>query len=207
MGLDIKRIQSFEEWKKRKLLVLHMETRFLDVESCLRMSEVPFYALSCEDDKLEEKIKKLKTEISGLIITGSRKKHEDLPGVPEFVLDLDIPILGLCYGNEWLIQMLGGKIIECNPPMGEYSEVEAVFENSIIFQGIDISQKIIVTMAHNYMIGELPLGCKKIASTKLTPIAGFENAEKRLFGLQFHPEKGYLGEPIFSNFYDYCLGE
>lgn len=67
--------------------------------------------------------------------------------------------MGLCYGNEWLIQMLGGKIIECNPPMGEYSEVEAVLENSIIFQGINTSQKIIVTMAHIYMAGELPLGC------------------------------------------------
>lgn len=52
-----------------------METRFLDVESCLRMSEISFYALSCEDDKLEEKIKKIKTEISGLIITRSRKKN------------------------------------------------------------------------------------------------------------------------------------
>ena len=51
------------------------------------------------------------------------------------------------------------------------------------------------------MIGELSSDCKKIASTRLTPIAGFENIKKGIFGLQFHPEKGFIGEIIFKNFF------
>lgn len=204
MGLDLKRIQSYEKWEKRKLLVLHMETRNLDVESCLRLADIPFMALNCEDSKLRTKIKDLEDQICGIVITGSVKLNEELPGVPEFIIKLKTPILGLCYGNEWLGQMLGAKVVECNPPMGEYSEVEGTLYDSVLFKGIDISNKVILTMAHSYMLNDAPKGCKKIASTKLTPMAGFENNNKKIYGLQFHPEKGLYGDIVFKNFFKIC---
>ena len=204
MGLDLKRIKSFEDWNRRKLLVIHMETRNLDVEACLRISAIPFYAIMYNMKDLNKKIEEIKPEITGIIITGSIKNREKYPDLPDTVTKLNVPILGICYGNEWLARKLGGKIIECNAPVGEYSEVEAELEESILFEGIDTSAKTIVTMAHKYMMNDLPKGCRKIASTKLTPIAGFENLSKKVFGLQFHPEKGYLGGIVFKNFFNYC---
>lgn len=204
MGLDLKRIKSYEAWNRRKLLVIHMEARNLDVESCLRLAAIPFYAIMYNMKDLNQKIQELKPEITGIVITGSLKNGEQFPDLPDTVIKLNVPILGLCYGNEWLARKMGGKIIECNAPMGEYSEVEANLEESLLFKGIDVTRKTIVTMAHKYMMNDLPKGCRKIASTKLTPIAGFENLSKRLFGLQFHPEKGFMGDLIFKNFFNYC---
>lgn len=203
MRLDLKRLKSFKDWDKTKILVIHMETKNLDVESCLKMSYVPFYSISYHEKDLKEKIDSEISNISGIIITGSRTKGKELPDLPHFMVGVK-PILGLCYGNEWACHILGGKLSECNPPMGEYSEVEAVFSECPLFNGIDISESIIVTMAHNYMISELPEGCDVIASTRMTRIAGFQNLQNHVFGLQFHPEKGFLGEIIFKNFYDYC---
>jgi GMP synthase (glutamine-hydrolysing) len=203
MALDLKRIKAFEEWKNNKILVIHMETPMLDVETCLKMSYIPFDTVSYQTENLENRLRVISKEIVGIIITGSRKKGDELPDLPNTVINLGIPVLGMCYGNEWLASMLGSEIVNCNPPFGEHSDVEASLFNSILFKGIE-QEETIVTMAHDYMIGKLSDGCKKIASTRLTSIAGFENIKKGIFGLQFHPEKGFLGEIIFKNFFKFC---
>lgn len=166
-----------------------METKFLDVESCLTAEGIPFLAISFDESGLEKKITKELKSSCGIIITGSRKLHEDLPGIPDTILSSGLPILGLCYGYEWLGYMLGAKLIECNPPLGEHSEVEAKLHPSILFDGLDTKDLVFVTMAHNYMLEDLPQGSRLIASTKKTPIAGFESTERSIFGLQFHPER------------------
>jgi GMP synthase (glutamine-hydrolysing) len=203
MSQFIKRVKSFKEWSDKKLIVIHMETLMLDVETCLKMARIPFEAISYRSEEFIEKLESLSKHSIGIVITGSRTKGEKLPELPFKIIDLGIPILGLCYGNEWLAYELGAEIIDCNPPLGEQSEVDVILYDSILFEGIE-SMETIATMAHFYMIKDLPPGCKKIASTDLCPIAGFENIEERMFGLQFHPEKGYLGDIIFKNFYNYC---
>lgn len=204
MTFDLKRIKSYHQWTNKKILVIHMITHFLDVESCLLMAKIPFETISFESDDFIDKIRKESKHAVGIIITGSIKKGDELPELPQEVLDLGVPILGLCYGNEWLGKYLGGQIVECNPPIGEKSEVRVDLGDSILFKGIKNDEDIFVTMAHDYMIGKLGPGCKKIASTKLTPIAGFENLKRRIFGLQFHPEKGFLGDIVFKNFFKFC---
>lgn len=203
MSVYLKRLKSYKDWKENKILVIHMITPMLDVETCLNMSKIPFEAISIESNNFELEIRKNIKESSGIIITGSRKKGDLLPGLPDIVTEVGLPILGICYGNEWLCQILDGSLIECNPPIGEHSEVECILGDSLLFKGIKDKEQI-VTMAHDYMISELPIGSKSIASTDLTPISGFELLSKKMFGLQFHPEKGYLGELIFSNFFKYC---
>lgn len=205
MGTELKRIKSFGEWTSKKILVIHMETKNLDVESCLKASKIPFFAVGYKHKDFEGQIREAIPHVIGLIITGSHKSGEDFPDPPKLLIELGLPVLGLCYGNEWIARKLGGKIIECNPPLGEFSEVEVKLEKSLLFQGIDTSDKTIVTMAHKFMLNDLPKDSKLIASTGLTPIAGFENLKKGIFGLQFHPEKGFLGEIVFSNFYKFCL--
>ena len=75
----------------------------------------------------------------------------------------------------------------------------------MIFNGIDISQEQMVKMEHYKMLDKIPPGAKLIASTNMTPIAGFHHKEKEVWGLQFHPEKDWSGEIIFKNFYQHCL--
>ncbi|NBU97683.1 MAG: hypothetical protein EBS19_05600 [Spirochaetia bacterium] len=202
MSIDLKRIKSFKQWSTDKMLVIHMETPFLDVETCLKMTGIPFKSILYNSSDFLELFNKGIKESIGIIITGSRKKGKELPHLNIGINDL--PMLGMCYGNEWLAYYLGCNIVDCNHPIGEHSEVEAILYNSLLFNGIS-DKETIVTMAHDYMIGELGPGCEKIASTNLTPIAGFQNIERGIFGLQFHPEKGYLGEIIFRNFYRFCL--
>lgn len=202
--LGLTRVPPFKSWIKRKILVLHMEAPALDVETCLKMSEIPFISLPYDEKDIKEDITTILDECFGVIITGSRKVKEKLPPLPGIILDSNLPHLGLCYGCEILGIHMGASVIECNPPIGEYSEVDITLYPSLLFKGLDIRSDEIVTMAHSYMLNEAPPGCDVIASTKKTPIAGFECPSKGIFGLQFHPEKGWLGEIIFKNFYNFC---
>jgi GMP synthase-like glutamine amidotransferase len=202
--VNITRIPPFQEWKKRKLLVIHMEAPHLDVETCLKLARIPFSVLEFDDEKLINKIKTQLNECIGIIITGSINYGQELPAVPNMVMEAKVPKLGLCYGCEELGQFLGANIIDCNPPLGEKSEVAAKLEKCVLFDGIDTDDQTMVTMAHDNMIDKVPDGCRVIASTDLTPVAGFECPDMGIFGLQFHPEKGWLGDIIFKNFFNFC---
>ena len=78
MGIDLKRLKSYQNWKTDKLLVIHMITPMLDVETCLNMSKIPFEAISISDNNFELNIRKHLNESVGVIITGSRKKDGNL---------------------------------------------------------------------------------------------------------------------------------
>lgn len=201
----LSRIKSYKEWEGNKLLVIHMNTPFLDVESCLKLAEIPFTSIYYKDHDFKNKINRKIEDSIGIVITGSRLKGEThQESILNPILEMDIPKLGLCFGCEILAKHIGATIVKCNPPMGEFSEAQCQLENSVLFEGIQTPTSTIVTMAHNYMIGALPLSCESIASTDLTPIAGFQSINKKSFGLQFHPEKGWLGDIVFRNFQKYC---
>lgn len=201
--LDIKRIPPFEKWKKDKILVMHMEAPHLDVEDCLRTSEIPFTEIAYDTPNLDEKLNHLMNECFGVIITGSLKSGQVYPDVPKIVIESNFPKLGLCYGCEVLGMSLGSDLEKCNE-IGEFGEVECTLRPSELFRGIDVDQKVPVYMAHHLMLDSIPKGSKIIASTEETPIAGFENLERKMFGLQFHPEKDWMGEIVFKNFYEIC---
>jgi len=201
----ISRIKSYKEWENKKILVIHMNTPFLDVESCLKLKKIPFSSIYYRDDNFSS-ISKLELDKSvGIIITGSRIKGET--GQEEIlsnILKSDLPKLGLCFGCEILAKNLGASIVRCNPPMGEFSESQCDLMESLLFRGIETPTSTIVTMAHKYMIGSLPAKCDVIAKSDMTPIAGFECLSEKTFGLQFHPEKGWMGDIVFENFYNFC---
>ena len=182
------KIIGFEKWNSRKLFVLHMETPLHDVENKLGLKNIPFDERTCEEKDLDEVWNSIKDEYCGVIISGSRKWQEELPPVPLNILSTDKPLLGICYGNEMLGLHLGSKIIDCEKP-GEHSEVIGKLFPSVLFKGMDLEVDHILTMAHDYMLDSVPNGCKIIAQTNMTPIAGFECLSRRKWGIQFHPEK------------------
>lgn len=199
-------IQNYQNWKKRNLLVLKMMTTSNLVETSLQTLGIPFIEYDCvKETNLASKWEKDKELCCGVIITGSLT-DDDLKLDPSFPLDIieNLPVLGICYGHEFIGEILGAEIVECNPPVGEFGPTKVDLLKDELFKGLDIKEDWIVTMRHDKMLKELPNGAKLIAKTDLTPIAGFHHKEKRYWGIQFHPEKDWLKDVVFKNFYEIC---
>ena len=196
---------SYQGWLRRKILVIHMSTLHVDVEKELEVCHIDFDSWKFEDINIEEAWESDGKRYCGIIITGSLLPHDVMPPLPDVIFHSGIPVLGLCYGHEIMGVHLGSNLVQCNGDLGEFSEVEIELMDSILFSGLDTSKNQSSVMAHHLMLDSLPNGTKLIAKTSMTPIAGFESIDGLLFGLQFHPEKSWLGQIIFNNFYLHCI--
>jgi GMP synthase (glutamine-hydrolysing) len=117
------------------------------------------------------------------------------------VLDLDTPILGICYGMQLIAHLRGGKVI---PGIREYGRADiTIKENSGVFEGFQNGEHMTVWASHGDHIDEAPPGFVTTASTETLPVAGFRAADgRKLYGVQFHPEVAHTprGAEIISNF-------
>ena len=168
------------------------------VRKCNVYSEVVPYNISIE--KIKEKNPK------GIIFTGGPASvyGEDSPKCSEEIFNLGIPVLGICYGMQLMAHTLGGKVTSANTR--EYGETNVNLDNtSPLFQGFNNTN--IFLMSHTDYVEKVPDGFKKIADTPVCPIAGMENSERKLYGIQFHPEvnNSKNGIQVIKNFlYNVC---
>lgn len=137
----------------------------------------------------------------GIIFTGGPNSVylENSPQVDKEVFELGIPILGICYGAQLMAYTIGGKVETATSR--EYGKTETLYDNnSILFNGL--KDKDISWMSHGDYISKLPDGFKVAAHSDTCPYAAFENADKKLFGLQFHPEVNHTinGVKMLHNF-------
>jgi GMP synthase (glutamine-hydrolysing) len=144
----------------------------------------------------------------GIILSGSPSSvyDDDAPAVHRHLFDLNIPILGICYGMQLMTHLLGGEVIKASEK--EYGKVQIVIDDpSGIFEGFGRrGTRHHVWMSHGDRIEVLPPGFKRIARSKNSPIAAMKGREM-LFGLQFHPEVVHTprGIEILRNFlYEVC---
>ena len=146
-------------------------------------------------DEIKEKAYK------GIIFTGGPNSvyDETSPHYSNDILNLNIPILGICYGDQLLAYMSGGKIISAKNN-SEYGKTELIVKEGRLFA--DIPSKSICWMSHTDYIEEIPEGLKITATTKNCPCAAMENIDKNFYGVQFHPEVTHTeyGLKILSNF-------
>lgn len=143
------------------------------------------------------------TDYKGIIFSGSPHSvlHESSPGFDISILDLGIPVLGLCYGHQLIAKSLGGKV--CRGTTREYGRANlSVLKNADLFNGISGEQQ--VWMSHGDTVEILPDNFEIIASTSDCTFAAVGHKEKQIFGLQFHPEvtDTVNGMKILSNFID-----
>ncbi|MCI5494082.1 MAG: glutamine-hydrolyzing GMP synthase, partial [Lachnospiraceae bacterium] len=132
-----------------------------------------------------EKIKEMNPK--GIILTGGPNScyEADSPSYQKELFELGIPVLGLCYGAQLMMHVLGGKVI--TPEVGEYGKTEIEFkENGVLFK--DMPAKSVVWMSHFDRIDAAAPGFEVVASTADCPIAAVQNVEKNLYAIQFHPE-------------------
>ncbi len=143
----------------------------------------------------------------GIIFTGGPQSvyADDSPACDEKVFRLGVPILGICYGMQLMCHMCGGRVISCL--QSEYGTLDATLDvtDSALFAGLESDQRVL--MSHTDRVDALPEGFRVTAHTALCPVAAFENNERRLYGVQFHPEveNSVHGKDMLHNFlYNIC---
>ena len=145
-------------------------------------------------------------EPKGIIYTGGPQNvyAEDALRCDRRILESGIPQLGICYGTQMLAVELGGKVTHA--PKGEYGKTDIKYDNThTLLKGMDESA--VCWMSHMDYVSELPAGFKILAETDGCPIAAFADDEKKIYGVQFHPEVHHTvnGSQILHNFlYDIC---
>lgn len=152
-----------------------------------------------------EKIKEYNPK--GIIFTGGPNSvyGDDSPLCDKKIFDLGYPILGICYGCQFMAYSLGGNVMHA--PVSEYGKtLTNVVNDSILFK--NVNKETIVWMSHTDYVSKAPEGFKITASTSKCPIAAMENKEKKLYAVQFHPEVMHSveGMKMLKNFVnDVCL--
>jgi GMP synthase (glutamine-hydrolysing) len=137
---------------------------------------------------------------AGIVLSGAPWSvyDKDAPPADVRLFELGVPVLGLCYGLQFMVHTLGGKVRPADKREYGHAEVEVVAE-SVLFQGL--SRKLPVWMSHGDEALELPPGFELTAKTAHA-VAGIQNVEKRWFAVQFHPEVHHTrqGTEILRNF-------
>ena len=142
----------------------------------------------------------------GIIFTGGPNSvyDETSPHYTAEILSLGIPVLGICYGCQ-LISWMENGVVE-TAPVSEYGKIELNADtSSLLFKGID--EKSVVWMSHTDYIATPPKGYKIVGTTNDCPCAAMENAEKKIYAVQFHPEVtlSQFGKEMLHNFlYEVC---
>lgn len=142
----------------------------------------------------------------GLILSGGPASvyAEDAYRIDPGVLDLGIPVLGICYGHQLLAEMAGGVV--SNTGNAEFGKTALeVTSSSVLFADLPSSQD--VWMSHRDEVTEAPPGFTPVASTGGAAVAAMESPENRMYGVQFHPEVIHTprGSEILKHFlYEVC---
>lgn len=155
----------------------------------------------CEVMSYKKDIEKIKEKKPvGIIFTGGPNSVYD-PSSPHYdkeIFELGIPILGICYGSQLMAYSLGGHVDVA--PTREYGKTEITVSQSKLFEGVDT--KTVCWMSHTDYIDRVPEGFKITAFSDACPCAAYENEEKKLYAVQFHPEVNHTvqGQQMLKNF-------
>ena len=146
-------------------------------------------------DKLRER------KPSGLILSGGPMSvYEDgAPSCDPALFELGVPVLGICYGMQLMALTLGGTVERTGSR--EYGKTELmVCDEGTLFEELPLEQT--VWMSHGDKVTSAPSGFDVTAHTAASPVAAMESSEKRLYGVQFHPEVVHTpaGMDILKNF-------
>ncbi len=189
-----------------KILILDFGSQYTQLIA-RRVREIGVYCALFPYDVDSDFIKTFNPQ--GIILSGGPDTVtlNNSARAPSIVFDLNVPILGICYGMQTMAIQLGGRATSSNKHEYGFAKVRARNHSPLLSDISDeISDKghglLDVWMSHGIEVEQLPDGFKLIASTDNCDIAGFANVEKHYYGLQFHPEVTHTkqGEHILERF-------
>lgn len=140
----------------------------------------------------------------GIILGGGPASvtHSDTPRAPEPVFQMGVPVLGICYGQQTMVQQLGGNVTA-----SDHQEFGRAFvdinEDCALFDGVwSIGDREQVWMSHGDHVDALPEGFSVVGTSEGAPFAMIANEEKKYYGVQFHPEVVHTphGAQLLHNF-------
>lgn len=137
----------------------------------------------------------------GVIFTGGPNSvsDENSPHFDAAVLSLGIPVLGICYGHQLMAYMAGGEIVSAMSG-SEYGRTEVYADKCALFEGVP--GKSVFWMSHTDYVKRVPEGFRVTAHTDSCPCAAMADEERKLYGVQFHPEVTHseFGQTVIRNF-------
>ena len=189
------------ELKKDKIIIIDFGSQVTKlIARRIREYSVLSEVLTLQDLKK----KNVFSNVKGIILSGgpSTVTKKTFFKVPKEIFDLDIPILGICYGLQLIAKKFNGKV-KSNIKKREFGRAILVKrKNSVLTKNFFNKNESIVWMSHQDSVSKLPKGFSKIASTSKSAMAIIENKKKKIYGIQFHPEVTHTnkGKVIFKNF-------
>jgi GMP synthase (glutamine-hydrolysing) len=189
-----------------KILILDFGSQYTQLIA-RRIREIgvycEIYSCECTNDEIKNFAPK------GIILSGSPESvtENHVLRAPDCVFEMEIPVLGICYGMQTMTEQLGGKVETSNHREFGYAQIRARGHSKLL-NGIEdhLSEEgfglLDVWMSHGDRVVDLPDGFKLIASSEGAPIAGMANEDKNFYALQFHPEVTHTkqGGRILSRF-------
>lgn len=164
-----------------------------------RIRELKVYCEIYSPNIALDKLKNLNCK--GIILSGGPASvyAKNSPVCDKKIFEMGIPILGVCYGMQMTVHLLGGKVERAKKHEYGLARIK-INKGDSIFDGM--ASETDVWMSHGDSITELPRGFATIAKTLNAPMAAIENSEKKIYGLQFHPEVIHTpqGKKIIKNF-------
>ena len=140
-------------------------------------------------------------DLAGIILSGGPASvyGDDAPEVPPELLDLGVPVLGICYGMQWMCQVLGGHVDAAEHREFGRASIRIDDPTGVLDS---ISGHTVVWMSHGDQVASVPDGFHVYASTETCPFAVVGDPDRNLWGLQFHPEVTHSvrGREVIENF-------
>ena len=189
-----------------RLLILDFGSQYTQLIA-RRIREVGVYCEIFPWDTAESNIEAFAPR--GIILSGGPESvhASGSPRAPELVFDLNIPVLGICYGMQTMAAQLGGAVEGSDTSEFGYAQIRRTQEGGLFDELADSTddsgrQLLDVWMSHGDKVAALPPDFDLIAETDSCPIAGMAHREKPWYGIQFHPEVTHTlkGEEIFRHF-------
>ena len=188
--------------RKEKILILDFGSQYTQLIA-RRIRESKVYSQIVRHDISAEEIERLSPK--GLVFSGGPASvyTPDSPTCDKEIFNLDVPILGICYGMHLTAHLMGGKVEKASKR--EYGNKELfIKDDSDLFHGLKEKSKggLTVWMSHGDKVTKTPENFTVIAGTDTCPIAAMKDSNSRVFGLQFHPEVVHTpeGRDILNNF-------
>lgn len=189
-----------------RILILDFGSQYTQLIA-RRIREVGVYCELRNPDISEAEIREFAPK--GIILSGGPDSTigESAPAAPQCVFEMNLPVLGICYGMQTMATQLGGQVESSTHREFGYAQIRARGHSAFLKDIEDHTTPegygmLDVWMSHGDRVSQLPEGFKVIASTDSAPIAGMADEERQFYGVQFHPEVTHTtqGQRMISRF-------
>ena len=195
-----------------RILILDFGSQYTQLIA-RRVREAGVYCELRNPDISEAEIREFAPK--GIILSGGPDSTigESAPAAPHCVFEMNVPVLGICYGMQTMATQLGGKVESSSHREFGYAKIRAHGHSAFLKDIEDHTTPegfgmLDVWMSHGDRVSQLPEGFKVIASTDSAPIAGMADEERQFYGVQFHPEVTHTtqGQRMISRFISEICG-